>query len=116
MLGDWLNDRGSISALVLANIASTGTEDSLIKASLVTKTQLACQVTAASVPTLLNRELILSTHQKQLRQGQKFLLWKDGGNTVTRDHFAVVHQISSRRQLPAQHGIIDTDCTQDVCS
>lgn len=55
VLGDLLEDSGWTSALVQANIASTGTADSLIKASHVTKTRHAHQVTAASVHTLLHR-------------------------------------------------------------
>ena len=55
MLGDWLEDSGWTSALVQANIASTGTADSFIKASHVTKTRHAHQVTAASCHTLLHR-------------------------------------------------------------
>lgn len=55
MLGNWLEDSGWTSALVQANIASTGTADSLIKASHVTKTRHAHQVTAVSVHTLLHR-------------------------------------------------------------
>ena len=55
VLGDWLEDSGWTSALVQANIASTSTADSLVKASHVTKTRHARQVTAASVHTLLHR-------------------------------------------------------------
>ncbi len=55
VLGDWLEDSGWISALVQANIASTGTADSFVKASHVTKTRHAHQVTAASLHTLLQK-------------------------------------------------------------
>ena len=48
VLGDWLEDGGWTSALVQANIASTGTADSFIKASHVTKTRHAYQASAAS--------------------------------------------------------------------
>lgn len=55
VLGDWLDGSGWISALIQANIASSGTADSFIKASHVTKTRHAHQVTAASLHTLLHR-------------------------------------------------------------
>ncbi len=55
VLGDWLEDSGWTSALVQANIAGTGTADSFIKASHVTKTRHDHQVTGASLHTLLHR-------------------------------------------------------------
>ena len=55
VLGNWLEDSGWTSALVQANIASTGTADSFIKASHVTKTRYAHQATAASLHTLLHK-------------------------------------------------------------
>ena len=55
VLGDWLEDSGWISALVQADIASTGTADSFIRASHVTKTRHAHQVTAASIHTVLHQ-------------------------------------------------------------
>jgi len=53
VLGDWLEDSCWTCALVQANVAGTGTADYFIKASHVTKTQHAHQVTAASLHTLL---------------------------------------------------------------
>ena len=73
VLGNWLEDSGWTSALVQVNIASTGTADSFIKASHVTKTQHAHQT-----------KHTLSTHQKQLQQGQKFFHWKRGVKCVLR--------------------------------
>lgn len=55
MLGDWLEESGWTSALVQADIAGTGTADSFIKVSHVTKTRYAHQVTAASLRVLLER-------------------------------------------------------------
>ena len=55
VLGDWLEDSGWKSAPVQANIASTGTANSLIKVSHVTKTRHAHQITAAALYTLLHR-------------------------------------------------------------
>jgi hypothetical protein len=54
VLGNWLEDSGWTSALTQANIASSGTADSFICASHVTKTRHAHQVTVASLHTLLS--------------------------------------------------------------
>ncbi len=54
-LGDWLEDSGWTNALVQADIASSGTANSFIHASHVTKTRHAHQVTAASLYTLLKQ-------------------------------------------------------------
>ncbi len=51
----WLDCSGWTAALVLAGITSSGTADSFIKVSHVTKTRHAHQVTAASFHTLLHR-------------------------------------------------------------
>ena len=63
VLGDWLKDSGWTSAIVQVNVATTGIADSLIKASHVTKTWHAHQVTAASVHTLLYRAYIEYTSE-----------------------------------------------------
>ena len=55
VIGDLLTDSGWTSALVEAGIASSGTADSLLKASHVTKTRRAHQVTAASLYALLKK-------------------------------------------------------------
>lgn len=55
LLGDWLEDSGWTNALVQANIASSGTANSFINASHVTKTRHAHQVTAASLYALLQQ-------------------------------------------------------------
>jgi hypothetical protein len=47
LLGDWLEDSGWANALVQADIASSGTANSFINASHVTKTRHAHQVTVA---------------------------------------------------------------------
>lgn len=53
MLGDWMDGSGWTSALVLADIATQGRADGIIKASHVTRTRYAHQVTAASLHILL---------------------------------------------------------------
>lgn len=55
VLGDWVDGSGWISALVQANIASTGTADSFISVRHVTKTRNVHQVTAASLHILMHR-------------------------------------------------------------
>lgn len=53
-IGDWLNESGWTNALVQANIASPGKADSFLKASHVTRTRSAHQLTACSLYILLN--------------------------------------------------------------
>ena len=55
LLGHWLEDSGWTSALVQAEIASSGTADSFIKATDVTKTRHAREVTAACLYALIRR-------------------------------------------------------------
>ena len=61
MLGGWLEYRGWIGALVQANVASPGTADSFVKASHITKTRHAHQVTSASLYALLQNAYVTST-------------------------------------------------------
>ena len=62
-----LEQLGVSVALVQANIASTGTADSFVKASHVTKTRHAHQATAASLYMLCCTKHTPSTHQKLLK-------------------------------------------------
>ena len=55
LLGDWLENSGWTDALIQANITSSGTADSFIRASHVTKTRHAHRVTAATLHTLLKQ-------------------------------------------------------------
>ena len=55
LLGDWLEDSGWTNVLVQADIATSGTANSFIQATHVTKTRHAHQVTAASLYTLLQK-------------------------------------------------------------
>ena len=55
LLGDWLDDSGWTNILVQADIARSGTADSFIKASHITKTRHAHQVTAATLYILLRK-------------------------------------------------------------
>ncbi|VDH98119.1 Hypothetical predicted protein [Mytilus galloprovincialis] len=53
-LGSWLEDSGWTSVLVNAPVTSPGTADSFLKASHVTKTRRAHQVTACTLYRLLS--------------------------------------------------------------
>ena len=55
VLGDLLDSSSWIGALTQANIASSGTADSYLKVSHVTRTQYAHQVTASSLYIFLHR-------------------------------------------------------------
>ncbi len=55
VLGDWLEESGWTNALVQADIASSGTADSFIRVSHVSKTRHAHQITAASLYILLHK-------------------------------------------------------------
>ena len=81
VLGDWLEDGGWTSALVQANIASTGTADSFIKASHVAKMHIKLPL---QVSTLCCTKHTVSTHLKQLQQGQEFFRWKCGVKCILR--------------------------------
>lgn len=58
MIGDWLNKSGWVEAIIQANIASSGTAESFVKVSHVTRTRHAHQVTASSLYILLNNAYI----------------------------------------------------------
>lgn len=55
VVGDWLEDTGWVEALVQAKVASAGTADSFLRASHVTRTRHAHQVTASSLHILLKK-------------------------------------------------------------
>ena len=54
-IGDWLEDSGWTSALVEADITSPGTADSFLKASHVSRTRHAHQITACSLHILMHK-------------------------------------------------------------
>ena len=58
MIGDWLEDCGWVEALVQAKVASLGTADSFLKATHITRTRHAHQVTACSLYNLLNKHTL----------------------------------------------------------
>lgn len=54
-IGGWLEESGWTNAFVEADISSPGTADSFLKASHLTQTRHAHQVTACSLNILMNR-------------------------------------------------------------
>ncbi|CAG2214124.1 unnamed protein product [Mytilus edulis] len=54
-IGDWLDNSGWTSALSQANIASSGTADSFLRASHVSRTQHAHEVTARALYIIMQR-------------------------------------------------------------
>ncbi|KAK3703668.1 hypothetical protein QZH41_011790 [Actinostola sp. cb2023] len=54
-IGGWLEDSGWVAAIVDANVASSGTAESFIKATSVTRSRRTHQVTASSLYILLNK-------------------------------------------------------------
>ena len=61
MLGGWLEDSSWTGTLVQANVAISGTADSFVNASHITKTRHAHQVTFASLHALLQNVNVAST-------------------------------------------------------
>ncbi len=55
VIGNWLEDSGWVDALIQANVASPGKAESLLKASHITRTRYAHQVTVSSLYILLKR-------------------------------------------------------------
>ena len=55
LIGDWLEVSGWVEALVQAKVASSGVAESFLKASHVTRTRHAHQVTASALHLLMKR-------------------------------------------------------------
>lgn len=118
-MGNWLDDSGWTSALIQANVASSGTADSFISASHVTKTRHAHQVTAASCHlhqayteqcppnkdeitvsfeqwlTVLSLEIMLLVYVRSLREGN-FDLYVQSLSHIMPWMFALDHTHYSR--------------------
>lgn len=76
MLGDWLEGSGWVEALIQANIATQGVAESFLKASHVTRTRRAHQVTASSLHILMTKAYSLySTSTLSLDQLLTFDKW-----------------------------------------
>ena len=71
VIGDWLEDTGWVEALVQAKVASAGTAYSFRKASHVTRTRHAHQVTASSLYILLKKSYMYAHYKESLEPGSQ---------------------------------------------
>ena len=78
LLGDWLSGSGWITALVQANITSSGKAESMLTGSHVTRTRYAHQVTAGGLKILCD-----NAYQKYLEN------YSEEGNPLTFDEWSV---------------------------
>lgn len=87
LLGDWLDGSGWTSALVAAEVASEGVADPFIKATHVTRTRRAHQVTAACLFILQSKAY--NDYLKTLEYGEEPLRITDWVDKVSKDrpHF-----------------------------
>ena len=74
-LGDLLEGSGWTGALVQANVASPGTADSFLKASHVTRTRRAHQVTTGSLYLCL--EMAYTEYRKNVKEGSRVMSLED---------------------------------------
>ena len=74
-LGDWLGGSGWTSAIVQANIASPGTAESFLKASHISRTRHAHEVTASSLYVLMYRAY-LEFSQALTEEDQQLDFWQ----------------------------------------
>ena len=84
LLGDWLDGSGWTSALVAAEVATRGVADSFIKATHVTRTRRAHQVTAACLFILQNKAY--SGYVDTLENDDEPLHFTDWVNTMSKEH------------------------------
>ena len=84
LLGDWLDGSGWTSALVAAEVATRGVADSFIKATHVTRTRQAHQVTAACLFILQNKAY--SGYVDTLENDDEMLQFTDWVNTMSKEH------------------------------
>ena len=83
LLGDWLDGSGWTSALVAAEIATGGVADSFIKATHVTRTRRAHQVTATCLFILQSKAY--SDYLETLENGEEPLQFTDWVNKMSKD-------------------------------
>jgi len=74
VLGDLLDSSGWTGALTLANSASSGKADSYLKATHVTRTRHAHQITASSLHILLHKAYIQYSSSVEEEEGPKSLV------------------------------------------
>ncbi len=71
MLGDYLADSGWTEALLEAGIATSGTADSFLKASHLTRTRHAHQVSISALTKLQHQTFLVLMMTRALRHGEK---------------------------------------------
>ena len=76
-LGDWLNGSGWTSLLTAAGIATSGVADSFLKASHLTRTRHAHQITAAALYILLQRAFRAYMEASPAEQSTDMQEWQD---------------------------------------
>ena len=77
-IGGWLDGSGWTAALAEANVASIGTADSFIKATSVTRTRRAHQVTASALYIMISKAYV--KYKESL---------EEGGNMLTFDNWCI---------------------------
>ncbi|VDI74380.1 Hypothetical predicted protein, partial [Mytilus galloprovincialis] len=102
-LGSWLEDSGWTSVLVNAQVTSPGTADSFLKASHVTKTRRAHQVTACTLYRLLSNAYC--QYKDVLRDDEVTLEFEDWCLERSKEspHFKFCYQ--KRTQKPTEHSL-----------
>ena len=84
VLGNWLDGSGWASVIADAGVASTGVADSFIKASHLTRTRRAHQITAASLSILQNNAYC--KYQEPLENSAEMLGFKDWKDKMSSEH------------------------------
>ena len=84
-VGNWLNGSGWTSAIVQANVASAGKADAFLKASHMSRTRHAHQITACALFILMKRayEQYLKSKEENNNQLQSFEDWRNRRITET---------------------------------
>ena len=86
-IGSWIEDSGWTNALVQAGVTTPGTADSFLKASQISRTLHAHQVTASSLFILMHKAY--STHIESVPEGEEPLAFRDWRKQaeIERPHF-----------------------------
>ena len=78
LIGDWLENSGWTSALVQADITTAGKADAMLKASHITRTRYAHQVTACALYALMRSAYQIHMTSPSLDQTpSEFSTWCD---------------------------------------
>ena len=80
-LGSWIEDSGCTSVLVQASVVTPGTPVSFLKASHVSPTHHAHQVTATALYVLVDKAY--NAHREGVDEGEEFKLFRAGASKHT---------------------------------